>query len=177
MGLPSRMSQHEDTVSMIEKPPPVPRKAYRFETIRDKYRSIEDVQQGLREAGLESSNLIIGIDFTKSNTWTGKDSFQGRCLHDTTGSPNPYQQVIGIVGRTLEPFDDDNYIPTFGFGDKNTQDKSCFAFFPDRPCKGLQEVLSRYLEIAPGPHESRSFMRCHITGRDACSNRSGLRQV
>lgn len=126
------------------------RSAYQFETIRDKYRSIQEVQQALRQAGLESSNLIIGIDFTKSNTWTGQNSFNGRCLHDTTGSPNPYQQVIGIVGRTLEAFDDDHFIPAFGFGDSFTTDKSCFPFYPDRPCNGLDEVLSRYLEIAPG---------------------------
>lgn len=29
------------------------------------------VTTALREAGLESSNLILGIDFTKSNEWTG----------------------------------------------------------------------------------------------------------
>jgi E3 ubiquitin-protein ligase RGLG len=123
---------------------------YRFHTIGDNYRSIEEVQQALRQAGLESSNLIIGVDFTKSNTWTGEKTFHGRCLHDTLGPPNPYQQVIEIVGRTLQAFDDDNMIPTFGFGDAYTTDKSCFPFFPDRPCHGLEEVLSRYGEIAPG---------------------------
>jgi hypothetical protein len=29
------------------------------------------VTAALREAGLESSNLILGIDFTKSNEWSG----------------------------------------------------------------------------------------------------------
>lgn len=32
------------------------------------------VVSALREAGLESSNLILGIDFTKSNEWTGNPS-------------------------------------------------------------------------------------------------------
>ncbi len=143
-----------------------------FFTIRDNYGSIEEVQQGLREAGLESSNLIIGIDFTKSNTWTGQKSFEGRCLHDTTGPTNPYQQVIGIVGRTLEVFDDDHLIPAYGFGDAFTTDKSCFTFFPDRPCNGLEEVLSRYQEIAPGqcaaPRHATSnrSIHCLWRGRD-----------
>lgn len=29
--------------------------------------------EALANAGLESSNLIVGIDFTKSNEWTGYD--------------------------------------------------------------------------------------------------------
>lgn len=36
-----------------------------------RYESLEDVQRALRRLGLERSELIIGIDFTKSNEWTG----------------------------------------------------------------------------------------------------------
>jgi hypothetical protein len=52
------------------------------------------VQADLRRAGLESSNLVVAIDFTKSNQWTGEKSFGGRCLHDIDPSGyvlNPYQ--------------------------------------------------------------------------------------
>lgn len=123
-----------------------------FYTIRDNYNSIEQVQEALRKSGLEASQLIIGVDFTKSNTWTGKESFGGKCLHYFDGDcVNPYQRAISIIGRTLAPFDDDNMIPTYGFGDAHTTDKDCFSFFPnDRPCMGFEEVLVRYSQIAPG---------------------------
>mmetsp|Transcript_45211 Transcript_45211/g.90688 ORF Transcript_45211/g.90688 Transcript_45211/m.90688 type:complete len:273 (+) Transcript_45211:83-901(+) len=123
-----------------------------FYAIADKYNTITEVQAALRQVGLESSDLILGIDFTKSNTWTGEKSFGGKCLHDTsTGAQNPYQRVISIVGRTLEAFDDDKMIPSFGFGDSYTKDKSVFPFYPDqRPCHTFQEVLQRYNEITPG---------------------------
>lgn len=76
------------------------------------------VSEALEKAGLESSNLIVGIDFTKSNEWTGKKSFMGRNLHDLDGAClNPYEQAISIIGKTLEKFDDDNIIPCYGFGD------------------------------------------------------------
>lgn len=123
-----------------------------FEAIKDKFESYEELQQALRKAGLESSNLVIGIDYTKSNTWTGEKSFDGKCLHemDPTGFyVNPYQRVITSIGRTLEVFDDDRIIPTFGFGDINTKGTGCFPFFPNRGCAGFQEVLSRYVEITP----------------------------
>lgn len=124
-----------------------------FYAIDDKFDSIEEVQVALRQVGLESSNLILGIDYTKSNAWTGARTFGGRCLH-CTSSPatlNPYQQVIAVVGRTLEVFDDDKLIPVFGFGDNHTQDKRCFPFYPDsRPANGFEEVLKRYGEITPG---------------------------
>uniref|UniRef100_A0A7S0DYG3 VWFA domain-containing protein n=1 Tax=Hanusia phi TaxID=3032 RepID=A0A7S0DYG3_9CRYP len=124
----------------------------KFFAIADNYNSIEEVQKALRGVGLESSNLILGIDFTKSNTWTGEKSFGGKCLHHIDAAAlNPYQRVISVVGRTLEAFDDDKLIPAYGFGDNFTTDKHCFPFFPDkRPSQGFEEVLSRYNEITPG---------------------------
>jgi hypothetical protein len=46
-------------------------------------------------------------------------SFNRRCLHDIGSTPNPYEQAISIIGRTLSAFDEDNLIPCFGFGDGN----------------------------------------------------------
>jgi hypothetical protein len=40
------------------------------------------VKEALQVAGLESSNLIIGVDFTKSNEWTGT------CVLFSSGSPD-----------------------------------------------------------------------------------------
>eukprot|EP01105_Mastigella_eilhardi_P004096 TRINITY_DN153_c0_g1_i3.p1 TRINITY_DN153_c0_g1~~TRINITY_DN153_c0_g1_i3.p1 ORF type:complete len:189 (-),score=50.94 TRINITY_DN153_c0_g1_i3:465-992(-) len=130
---------------------PAPAKGGGFFAIPDRFKTLEQVQAGLRECGLESSNLIVGVDLTKSNTWTGKVSYGGKCLHHlAVGEMNPYQRVIDIVGRTLEPFDDDKLIPAYGFGDITTTDKAVFPFFPDeRPCNGFTEVLARYNEIVP----------------------------
>ncbi|KAH7366352.1 hypothetical protein KP509_18G074700 [Ceratopteris richardii] len=117
----------------------------------DDYNSLEQVTEALRNAGLESSNLIVGVDFTKSNEWTGKKSFNGRSLHALSeGMFNPYQQAISIIGQTLSPFDDDNLIPCFGFGEVTTSDKNVFSFLPNKqPCNGFTEVLSCYEEIVP----------------------------
>jgi hypothetical protein len=118
--------------------------------IPDNYSSVDEVTTALREAGLESSNLILGIDFTKSNEWSGRYSFGRKSLHAINGNPNPYEQAISIIGRTLSPFDDDNLIPCFGFGDASTHDHSVFSFYQDsRPCRGFEEVLVRYRQIVP----------------------------
>lgn len=118
--------------------------------IADNYDSLEEVINALREAGLESSNLILGIDFTKSNEWAGNHSFNRRSLHAIGNTYNPYEQAISIIGRTLSPFDEDNLIPCFGFGDATTHDQYVFSFYPDhRPCNGFEEALARYKEILP----------------------------
>src|ERR1700761_6517735 len=73
-----------------------------YRAIADKYTSFGQVQKALRENGLESCNLIFGLDFTRSNEYTGERSFGGRCLH--TISPeqlNPYQEVVQLLGETL----------------------------------------------------------------------------
>eukprot|EP00271_Cylindrocystis_brebissonii_P017244 TRINITY_DN440_c0_g2_i2.p1 TRINITY_DN440_c0_g2~~TRINITY_DN440_c0_g2_i2.p1 ORF type:complete len:362 (-),score=25.51 TRINITY_DN440_c0_g2_i2:463-1548(-) len=120
------------------------------QAIPDNFESLEAVQTALRVAGLESSNLIIGVDFTKSNEWTGQRTFGGRCLHALSSDPNPYEQAISIIGRTLEVFDEDRLIPCFGFGDISTHDEAAFSFNQGgRSCEGFEEVLKRYREIAP----------------------------
>ncbi|RXH98624.1 hypothetical protein DVH24_010949 [Malus domestica] len=95
-------------------------KKEKYAYIPDNFTSIEQVTDALRREGLESSNLIVGIDFTKSNEWTGKTSFKNRSLHAIGDEPNPYEKAISIVGKTLAPFDEDNLIPCFGFGDGPT---------------------------------------------------------
>ncbi|KAJ7970738.1 E3 ubiquitin-protein ligase RGLG2-like [Quillaja saponaria] len=122
----------------------------RYSRIADNYNSLEQVTEALARAGLESSNLIVGIDFTKSNEWTGKMSFNRRSLHHIGDGVNPYEQAISIIGKTLAAFDDDNLIPCFGFGDATTHDQDVFSFYPDdRFCIGFEDVLSRYREIVP----------------------------
>ncbi|KAL7088436.1 hypothetical protein ACP275_13G127100 [Erythranthe tilingii] len=132
-----------------------------YTRIGDNYTSLDQVKSALRAHGLESSNLIVGIDFTKSNEQSGRESFGGRCLHHITDNNNnndeadnnllnPYEHAISIIGSTLSPYDEDNQIPCFGFGDVSTNDQHVFSFYPDsRPCNGFEEALSRYREIVP----------------------------
>ncbi|GER33827.1 calcium-dependent phospholipid-binding protein [Striga asiatica] len=127
------------------------REAYsKFRKIDDNYTTLEQVTRALYESGLESSNLIVGIDFTKSNEWMGRESFNGRSLHYIGQCMNPYEHAISIIGRTLSSFDEDNLIPCFGFGDVSTHDQEVFSFYPDgSPCVGFEEALARYREIVP----------------------------
>ncbi|KAK9074639.1 hypothetical protein SSX86_007237 [Deinandra increscens subsp. villosa] len=123
----------------------------KYSRIPDDYETLEQVTSALAEAGLESSNLIVGIDFTKSNEWTGKTSFKGKSLHNINGMlQNPYEEAISIIGQTLAAFDEDNLIPCFGFGDASTHDTGVFSFYPDSHyCQGFEDVLMRYKEIVP----------------------------
>ncbi|KAJ4977271.1 hypothetical protein NE237_002377 [Protea cynaroides] len=112
--------------------------------------NIEQVVSALEEAGLGSSNLILGIDFTDSNRTQGKISFNNKSLHAIGSTRNPYQQAIAVIGETLSEFAVNKKIPCYGFGDKTTEDKTVFSFLPDNtPCKDFEEVLKRYEEIAP----------------------------
>ncbi|KAH7845565.1 hypothetical protein Vadar_003586 [Vaccinium darrowii] len=118
--------------------------------IANNYGSLEEVTKALANAGLESSNLILGIDFTKSNEWTGKKSYNGRSLHSIGESLNPYEQAISIMGRTLAAIHEDNLIPCYGFGDASTNDQEVFILSPDeKVCNGFKKVLSCYREIVP----------------------------
>ncbi|XP_059663771.1 E3 ubiquitin-protein ligase RGLG2-like [Cornus florida] len=122
----------------------------RYTRIGDNYRSLEEVTRALAQDGLESSNLIVGIDFTKSNEWTGARSFNKKSLHHLGDDLSPYEHAISIIGRTLSAFDEDSLIPCYGFGDATTHDQDVFSFYPDdEPCNGFEEALLRYRELVP----------------------------
>lgn len=53
-------------------------KDYRLED--ETYESLDEVKEALHKNGLETCQLLVGIDFTKSNTWNGKRTFGGK-LH------------------------------------------------------------------------------------------------
>lgn len=151
--------QSKGTKSDVE-PPSVRRKKRQMHAsfIRDKYQSFDQVQAGLRASGLESSNLIIAIDYSKSNEYSGSKTYDGNCLHmleSDDGSPvsNPYQEVISIIGRTLEAFDEDKRIPVYYFGDQKSTNKRVLPFKDGEvPCNGFKEVLERYNEVTPTVH-------------------------
>lgn len=67
-----------------------------LQLLKDKYATYEEVQQALRKAGLEGSDLIIGIDATTSNTWNGKLSFSpySENLHTLIGD-SYYRSYFG----------------------------------------------------------------------------------
>ncbi|KAF2288805.1 hypothetical protein GH714_014280 [Hevea brasiliensis] len=66
-----------------------------------------------------------------------------KSLHHLGNSPNPYEQAISIIGRTLSDFDEDSLIPCYGFGDATTHDQEVFSFYPeDRPCNGFGRPTS-----------------------------------
>lgn len=110
--------------------------------------TLRDVQMRLRHAGLEKGSLILGVDFTKSNLDQGYKTYHGQSLHALDmGRPNPYQSVIASVGETLAVFDDDNQIPAYGFGDKETTDRSVFPL-GSAPANGFAQVLEQYAEKA-----------------------------
>lgn len=129
----------------------------KYKIIGDHFDSYFDLEQALRNAGLESSQLIVGIDFTKSNTWQGEGCFTFNNLHTISEVLNPYQQVLSIMCQSLGPFDDDQLIDAYGFGDRATGNKGVFPLqtinvdgtFHESPCVRLEGVLNSYSRIAP----------------------------
>ena len=96
--------------------------------------------------------MAVGIDFSKSNEWTGEKSYQ-RGLHDTRGGETPYGKALRIMSSIVSRFDDDNIYPVYRFRYIHTQDKSVLPLmYPakeDPHFQGFDAVKKEYEHIAP----------------------------
>ncbi|CAL5997807.1 Copine_I [Hexamita inflata] len=82
--------------------------------LRDKYKTYAELEQALRQSGLESMQLIVGFDFSKSNEWTGEKTYH-KSLHGADYL-NPYLHSLQVLEPIIPKFDDDGIIPAFRFG-------------------------------------------------------------
>lgn len=124
----------------------------------DRYQSLEELVCDLRDHGLESINMIVGVDFTLSNIENGKRTNKGRSLHDlSTTRGTPYQRVLNILWKTLKNYDDDGIIPTYMFGDTETTNRSVQPLAPDTDdarCQGGDGISAAYVRrLTEGPCE------------------------
>ncbi|CAF0843097.1 unnamed protein product [Rotaria sp. Silwood1] len=94
--------------------------------------------------------IIFGIDFSASNEWQGRKTFNGQLLHKTNSNKiyNPYQKAISELGIIFEDiFPSKVEYCCFGFGDETTKD---YSFFPidggHEEFNNYQSVLDAYLE-------------------------------
>ena len=74
--------------------------------IVDKYKTYAELEQAIRQAGIESMQCVMGFDFSKSNEWTGDRTYGKRSLHDLTFK-NPYLHCIEVMTPLIPKFDDD----------------------------------------------------------------------
>ncbi len=123
-----------------------------FKKITNNYQSVSEVMDAFRKAGCESSNLIVGIDYTASNEQRGQKSFDGKSLHYlSSATVNPYENVIYTMGHSLEQLDEDRIIPVFGFGDSFSKGRSVIPITGPTGawCVGFEEVIAAYRTVTP----------------------------
>lgn len=131
-----------------------------YSYIPNRYGNLDQATSAVRSAGLKELQVIIGVDFTRSNLDHGTWSFEGRSLHDVHRKKerNPYQQAFSLIDESFEESiagaTVGSELHVYGFGDSQTGSTFVFSFQPadergdDRPCQGFQAFRERYLEIA-----------------------------
>eukprot|EP01024_Parvocaulis_polyphysoides_P059838 TRINITY_DN6488_c0_g2_i3.p1 TRINITY_DN6488_c0_g2~~TRINITY_DN6488_c0_g2_i3.p1 ORF type:complete len:144 (+),score=17.79 TRINITY_DN6488_c0_g2_i3:166-597(+) len=114
----------------------------KFYPIPDNFKNLEDLTQALQDQNLEQTKLILGIDFSQKNM---QSLSSNESLHNIKeGQLNPYEEVISLLGDTLQGFNEDGLLPVYGFGDKNTEDKTVFPFTKDdEELQGYDAVIQR----------------------------------
>jgi E3 ubiquitin-protein ligase RGLG len=81
--------------------------------------------------------------------------FSGQSLHSLDPATNPYKTAIEAVGRSLMPFDPEENVPTFGFGDFVSQASGLVSFdHSGSPLQGIDSVVTAYDQVVRKAHLS-----------------------
>jgi hypothetical protein len=77
---------------------------------------------------------------------------------------NPYQKIIQILGRILDPFTEPNYVYAYGFGDAVSQDISVFNLLEDEdsPCIDYKQgnfYLVIFSKNETGSRDQKTFIQ------------------
>ena len=131
-----------------------PKPAGKLDHIRDSFSTFQSVSEAILKAGVGKARLVLGVDLTASNEWQGRVTFSRNSLHKLhpvrpSQVFNPYQKVINIIGKTLQPFTETGHVYAYGFGDVETQDTGVFNIMGEdkASCRDFREVLVRYNEM------------------------------
>ncbi|KAA0158394.1 hypothetical protein FNF31_05463 [Cafeteria roenbergensis] len=123
----------------------------------DKYRTIEELRAGMREANLEDSDMIVAIDMTRSNeaSMGGNVSFEGLDLHDLK-TLNPYERVMELVGHEVaRALDRDAKFPVLAFGDAGSVDHAAGCVYLG-DAEGFGAVRPLYRSFVADPRVRKS---------------------
>jgi hypothetical protein len=112
-------------------------------------RSFDDLTTLLSRKGLMTCDIVIGVDFTSSNEWKGRKTFNSQSLHKTLGTRvyNPYQRVISALAKVLAAMCGMR-INAYGFGDAASTNQSVFTFnHQTQHFISFEQVLARFISI------------------------------
>ncbi len=146
----------------------ISQKAHSKESYSFDYEKLHPEEKQSKDDELRRSlNIIVGIDFTASNEWKGRKTFNSQSLHKTLSNRiyNPYQKVIFVLGNALtkllmtysntcmtnksstsEGSSPALRIYAFGFGDSISTDKSVISFFENNSyVRSFDEILNRFV--------------------------------
>ena len=106
----------------------------------------------LRKKGVGDCGLIVGIDCTTSNIFTGKKSFGNHHLHYISPRKlNFYERVMSIMGGVVDVLSQEGQtgkFPVYVFGDDKTRDKTVRPLYMNRKggheCHGVSHALAEY---------------------------------
>ena len=119
---------------------------------KNKYKTYQQLIRALHEAGLESSQLIFGFDFSASNKWTGDRSYHCN-MHDVERlRVTPYEEITQLMKPMVEQFDEDGMLPCYVFGDVLTKNARVRPLVPGAQTpyiQGLDNVILAYRQYAP----------------------------